>query len=162
MNLNELLRTAHERGASDLHLTVGAPPTIRLHGALVPLEMDRLTPQDTNEMARELLAGDAYQVLAEQGEYDFSWEIEGVCRFRIHAYRQRGTLSLAARIVPTRIPSPEELGLPDSLLEFVHRPQGLFLVTGPTGSGKSTTLACLIDQINKRMNKHIITLEDPI
>lgn len=162
MNLNELLRTAHERGASDLHLTVGAPPMIRLHGVLVPLAMERLTPQDTNGMARELLAGDAYEVLAEQGEYDFSWELEGVCRFRINAYRQRGTLSLAARIVPTRIPSPEELGLPDSLLEFAHRQQGLFLVTGPTGSGKSTTLASLIDHINKRMNKHIITLEDPI
>jgi twitching motility protein PilT len=162
MKAEELLRTAHERGASDLHITVGSTPVLRINGDLRPLPGSPLTPQETMEIARELLNREAFEELMQKGEYDFSWEIPNVSRFRINAYRQRGCLSLAVRTVPTVIPSPEELRLPEILLELTHRPQGLFLVTGPTGSGKSTTLACMIDYINKRQRKHIITLEDPI
>ncbi|MCX7571390.1 type IV pilus twitching motility protein PilT [Tumebacillus sp. DT12] len=161
-NIEGYLRTACERGASDLHLTVGSPPVLRIDGDLRPLGDTVLSTQDTAEIARDLLDRDGYEELMERGEYDFSWEIAGLSRFRINAFRQRGRLSLAIRIVPTHIPSPEELRLPHSLLEFAKAPQGLFLVTGPTGSGKSTTLACLIDQINSRSRRHIITLEDPI
>jgi len=162
MNIHELLRIVHERGASDLHLTVGSPPVIRVNGDLRALPTDKLKPLDTMDMARELLDGEAFSVLMERGEYDFSWDLEEVSRFRINAFKQRGCLSLAVRVIPKRIPAPEELGLPDILLQVAHKPQGLFLVTGPTGSGKSTTLACMIDYINKRMRRHIITLEDPI
>lgn len=162
MNAEALLRTAHERGASDLHVTVGSAPVLRINGDLRALPGDPLTPQDTMEIARELLDRDAFETLMLKGEYDFSWEIPDVSRFRINAFRQRGCLSLAVRMVPTRIPSPEELRVPEILLDLTRKPQGLFLVTGPTGSGKSTTLACLIDQINKRFRKHILTLEDPI
>ena len=161
-NIEGYLRTACERGASDLHLTVGSPPVLRINGDLRPLGDTVLSPQDTAEIARDLLDREGYEELMERGEQDFSWEIAGLSRFRINAFRQRGRLSLAIRIVPAHIPSPEELRLPGSLLEFAQSQQGLFLVTGPTGSGKSTTLACLIDQINRRTRRHIITLEDPI
>ncbi|MBL0387071.1 type IV pilus twitching motility protein PilT [Tumebacillus sp. ITR2] len=160
--IQDLLRTTHERGASDLHLTVGSAPVLRLHGDLRAMPGEPLKPQDTMDMARELLTRVQFETLMERGEYDFSWEIEGVSRYRINAYCQRGSLSMAVRVVPRRIPSPEELGIPDILIEMTHKPQGLFLVTGPTGSGKSTTLACMLDYINKRMRRHIITLEDPI
>lgn len=162
MRIDDLLRTVHERGASDLHLTVGSPPVIRVDGDLRALGAEKLKPLDTMDMARELLDGEAFAVLMEKGEYDFSWDLEDISRFRINAFKQRGCLSLAIRVIPRRIPAPEELGLPDTLLQFAHKPQGLFLVTGPTGSGKSTTLACMIDYINKKMRRHIITLEDPI
>lgn len=160
--IQDLLLTVHERGASDLHLTVGSAPVIRLHGDLRVLPGEPLKPQDTMDMARELLTRDQFETLMERGEFDFSWEIAGVSRYRINAYCQRGSLSMAVRIVSSRIPSPEELNLPDILIEMTHKPQGLFLVTGPTGSGKSTTLACLLDYMNRRMRRHIITLEDPI
>ncbi|HEU4963794.1 MAG TPA: type IV pilus twitching motility protein PilT [Bacilli bacterium] len=162
MNAQDLLRTAHEQGASDLHLTVGSPPVLRINGDLRALPDSALTASDTERIARELLRPDAYDKLIEQGEYDFSWDLPDVSRFRVNAFRQRGSLSLAVRTVPTRVPSPEELRLPELLLDITERPQGLFLVTGPTGSGKSTTLACMIDHINRRQRKHILTLEDPI
>jgi twitching motility protein PilT len=162
MKIQELLRTIHDRGASDLHLTVGSAPVMRLNGDLRPLGDAPLTPQDTTDMARELLDRESFETLMEKGEFDFSCEVENVSRYRVNAFRQRGCLSLAVRVVPTRIPSPEELRVPDAVLDFAHKPQGLFLVTGPTGSGKSTTLACLIDHINRRQRRHIITLEDPI
>jgi twitching motility protein PilT len=160
--IGDLLRIVHERGASDLHLSVGSPPVIRLHGELRTLPGAPLRAQDTMDMARDLLTRDQFETLMERGEFDFSWEIAGLSRYRINVYCQRGSLSMAIRTVASRIPSPEELGLSDVLLEMTHKPQGLFLVTGPTGSGKSTTLACLLDCINKRMRRHIITLEDPI
>jgi twitching motility protein PilT len=162
VNIEQYLRTAVERKASDLHLTVGSPPMMRIDGELRPFGETALTAQDTEEIARYLLDRDGYERLRERGEYDFSWEIADLSRFRINVFRQRGRLSLAIRLVPSSIPSPEELRLPPALLEFARKPQGLFLVTGPTGSGKSTTLACLIDQINRSQRRHIITLEDPI
>ncbi|PWK06248.1 type IV pilus twitching motility protein PilT [Tumebacillus permanentifrigoris] len=160
--IQDLLLTVHERGASDLHLTVGSAPVIRLHGDLRVLPGEALKPQDTMDMVRELLTREQFETLMERGELDFSWEVAGVSRYRINVYCQRGSLSLAIRVVSSRIPSTEELGLPDILIEMTHKPQGLFLVTGPTGSGKSTTLASLLDYMNKRMRRHIITLEDPI
>jgi twitching motility protein PilT len=163
MKIEELLRTAHAHGASDLHLTINSAPMMRLYGDLRPLPGEQpLTPQDTMGFAREMLSREAFEELMAKGEYDFSWEIPDVSRFRINAYQQRGSIAMAIRMVPQRIPSPEELGLPDILLDFARKPQGLFLVTGPTGSGKSTTLACMIDFINRRTRQHIITLEDPI
>lgn len=162
MKMEQLLRLCTEQGASDLHLTVGAPPILRVHGALRPLSGEVLLPRDTSEFVKELLDREAYQTLMEAGEIDFSWEIDGLSRYRINAFKQRGTLALSIRVVPNRIPSAEELGLPQSLFDFTHKQTGLFLVTGPTGSGKSTTLACLLDHVNRTMRRHIITLEDPI
>jgi twitching motility protein PilT len=162
MKIQDLLRTVAERGASDMHLTVGSPPVLRIHGDLRPLPTESLLPHDTTEFARELLEREAFETLMDRGEYDFSWEIPGLSRFRINAFKQRGCLSMAVRVVPSHIPSADELKLPATLLDFTNKPQGLFLVTGPTGSGKSTTLACMIDHINKTSRRHIITLEDPI
>lgn len=160
--IQHLLRLAHERGASDLHLTVGSPPVLRIDGDLHKLTDDPLRAHDTMEMVRELLSREQFELCMERGECDVSWEIADVSRYRINVYRQQGTLSLAIRVVPSRIPSPEELGLANILFEFVQKSQGLVLVTGPTGSGKSTTIASLIDHINRSMRRHIITLEDPI
>ncbi|MCI3922542.1 type IV pilus twitching motility protein PilT [Paenibacillus sp. TRM 82003] len=162
LQMDSLLRMAHERGASDVHITAGAPPMFRVHGEMQPIGGEPLTPLQTMEMVKQLLSQEQYQAFLERGDYDCSYGIENVSRFRVNAYRQRGNASLTIRLIPTNIPPLERLGLPRSALEFVNKPQGLLLVTGPTGSGKSTTLAAMIDYINQTRNEHIITLEDPI
>jgi len=162
MKVEHWLRQALARGASDLHLTVAAAPTIRLHGELRELTEEKLTATDTEALVREVLSDTAFAELREQGEVDSAWELPGLSRFRINAYRQRGGYALAVRMIPEQVPTPAELGLPSVLLDMVRKPQGLFLVTGPTGSGKSTTLASLLDLINREQRKHILTLEDPI
>lgn len=160
--LDHILRAAFEIGASDIHLTIGVPPIMRIHGDLKQYGKDALTPQDTEEMAKGIVTGDSWRKFEEKGELDFSYGIPGVSRFRVNIYRQRSCISLAIRVVPTTIPSLEDLGMPMVLKEIAAKQQGLVLVTGPTGSGKSTTLASMIDYMNQNMRRHIITLEDPI
>ncbi|OCA92398.1 type IV pilus twitching motility protein PilT [Pseudobacillus wudalianchiensis] len=160
--LDFLLRSAFELKASDIHLTVGSPPVFRIHGDLKRYGKEKLTPNDTEEMARALIPDHLWEEFKEQGELDFSYGIPRVSRFRVNTFHQRSCVSLALRVVPAHIPTLEELQLPSILKDIAQKPHGLVLVTGPTGSGKSTTLASMIDYLNKHTRKHVITLEDPI
>ncbi len=163
MSIVELLKLAHRNKASDVHITVGVPPVFRINGKLVHIDnIDNLMPDDTQEIAFELLSEKQQKLLADKGEIDFSYAIGGIGRFRVNVYSQRGSYSIAIRPIPLEIPSHKELGLPDILLELSERQRGLILVTGPTGSGKSTTLATMIDHINENRRCHVLTLEDPI
>ncbi|WP_246940875.1 type IV pilus twitching motility protein PilT [Bacillus pinisoli] len=160
--IEHILRAAFELRASDIHLTVGIQPIMRINGELKRYGKETLKPEDTEGMAKEIIPSDTWNSFLERGELDFSYGIPGISRFRINAYRQRSCVAMAVRIVPTNVPSLDELGLPDILKKVVAKPQGLVLVTGPTGSGKSTTLAAMIQYLNQTYRKHIITLEDPI
>ncbi|MGG3957271.1 type IV pilus twitching motility protein PilT [Bhargavaea massiliensis] len=160
--VDAMLRAAFELKASDIHVTVGIPPIFRINGDLKRYGQDVLSPTDTEQMAKAIVPEKMWSHFEENGELDLSYSLSGVSRFRVNVFKQRGCISLAIRIVPTKIPSLDELQLPDVLKKMVTKPQGLILVTGPTGSGKSTTLAAMIDYMNKTMRKHIITLEDPI
>ncbi len=161
-DLNELLIQSGEVKASDVHLTVGRPPCFRINGVLIPVEGERLLPDTMKEMLYPLLDSRHKNELENRGQTDFAYAISGVGRFRVNIFLQRGTLAAVMRILPFTIPEPEELGLPSQLLEMTTRKRGLVLVTGPTGSGKSTTLASMIQTINRNYPYHIITLEDPI
>ncbi|WP_394187599.1 type IV pilus twitching motility protein PilT [Paenisporosarcina quisquiliarum] len=160
--LSQLLRAAFDLGTSDVHLTVGMPPIMRLDGELKRFGQDVLKPQDIETMTRSILTNEMWEKFIEKGEIDFSHGLPGVSRFRVNAYHQRDCIGLAFRVIPTHIPTYDELSLPPVLRDISTRPQGLVLVTGPTGSGKSTTLASMISEMNQSMKKHIITLEDPI
>ncbi|WP_110111499.1 type IV pilus twitching motility protein PilT [Bacillus sp. CGMCC 1.16541] len=160
--IEQLMKRAFEVKASDLHLTVGVPPIMRIDGSLRRYGEDVLKPSDVEGMTRHLMDDALWSTFKERGELDFSYGLHGVSRFRVNAYHQRGTTSLSIRVVPTRIPLLEELSLPAVLKQVAAKPQGLVLVTGPTGSGKSTTLASMVDYMNRTVSKHIITLEDPI
>lgn len=162
ISIDQILLEVIERGASDLHITVGAPPMIRLHGSLIPLDYPKLMPQDTKEMLYSILTQEQREILERNWEYDFSYSLPGKGRFRVNIFFQRNSLAAAFRLIPVKIPTLQELNLPLVLEEFTRKPRGLVLVTGPTGSGKSTTLACLINIINETRNCHIITIEDPI
>jgi len=158
----QLVMTVVSSGSSDLHLTVGAPPVMRLNGDLVRLGDQPLTPQQTREIVYGLLTQDPRQRLETDLELDFSYQIPGRVRGRVDAYYQRAALGAAFRVVPSTIKTLEELKLPSSLHEWTAKPRGLVLVTGPTGSGKSTTLASLVNEINEQRACHIMTVEDPI
>lgn len=160
-NIDELLRKAVADDASDLHLSVGSPPVYRVHGRLERYGDKLLTNEHTELMARELL-GNHWDDFLQNREHDFAHEIKGVSRFRLNAFHQKGAVSIVARVIPREIPTIEQLEMPMILQSMMTRPHGLILVTGPTGSGKSTTLAAMIDYVNRNSNKHIITLEDPI
>lgn len=160
--IDHLLSSGFELRASDIHITVGIPPIMRINGDLKRFGSEVTVPEDTEGMAKAIIPEKLWDQFKSKGELDFSYGIPGVSRFRVNAYHQRGCVSLAARVVPTRIPTLEELELPSILKKIAEKPQGLVLVTGPTGSGKSTTLAAMIQYINKNMSKHIVTLEDPI
>ncbi|MBY0123965.1 type IV pilus twitching motility protein PilT [Bacillus sp. S/N-304-OC-R1] len=160
--IDYLLRAAFELKASDLHLTVGVQPILRINGDLKKYGKDVLKPEETEGMARAIIPEHMWEQFKEKGELDFSYGIPGVSRFRINTYHQRSCVAMAIRVVPTKIPTIEELELPNILRKISEKPQGLVLVTGPTGSGKSTTLASMIQFMNETMRKHIITLEDPI
>jgi len=160
--INELMIDAFNKKASDLHITVGAKPIFRIHGRLVPIGEELLTTRDTEQFLRALVTEHQFAEFMDKGELDFSYGIEKISRFRINAFKQRGAISLAIRVIPTNIPDLDQLGVEPIIKAFVEKPQGLILVTGPTGSGKSTTLASMINLINQTQSKHIITLEDPI
>ncbi|RMF87767.1 MAG: type IV pilus twitching motility protein PilT [Nitrospirae bacterium] len=161
--LNRLLQTAVEHGASDIHLKVGDPPLFRLKSLLQPQEYPKLTYQDTRDIAQLLLPYGLQEVDLDQAkELDFSYSLPGTARFRVNVYRQRGTLAVVMRVVPFEVPGFQDLGLPEGVRDFTLEERGLVLVTGVTGSGKSTTLAALINEINRSRRKHIITIEDPI
>ena len=160
--LDELLRIGHAKGASDVHLVAGSAPIYRINGQLIPTDEGRLMANDTYEMAKSILTDELWEVLENKREVDLSYGIENISRFRVNIFYQKSAVSIAFRVIPRDIPSIETLGIPTILQNVVQRPHGLFLVTGPTGSGKSTSLASMIDFMNQTMNKHIITLEDPI
>lgn len=157
-----LLRAGFELKASDIHLTVGVPPIFRINGELKRYGKENLLPAHTESMAKAIIPENMWDRFKEKGELDFSYGVQGVSRFRVNAYYQRSCIALAVRVVPTRVPTIDELELPNILKKVAGKPQGLVLVTGPTGSGKSTTLASVIDYMNQNMRKHVITLEDPI
>jgi twitching motility protein PilT len=162
MDIIELLTLTNEKIASDLHISVGVPPIMRIYGKLTRIGEKKLQPEDTLGMVKQLLTEKQWHRLEKKGELDFSISRTGLGRFRINAYRQRGSYGLAIRALAVRIPSMEELKLPMILKELAMKQRGLILVTGPTGSGKSTTLASVIDYINMQRSCHILTLEDPI
>jgi twitching motility protein PilT len=162
-NITELLQILVDRGASDLHITAGTYPQIRVAGRLVPLnEFEVLTPQDTQRLAYSVLNESQKQRFEEQNELDLSFGIPNLARFRCNVFRQRGAVGAAFRVIPFNIRPFDELGLPRVVQELAERPKGLVLVTGPTGSGKSTTLAAMIDKINSERSEHIMTIEDPL
>jgi twitching motility protein PilT len=163
MNIDELLHTAVESGASDLHLKVGSYPMMRVNGSLLPAsEVQRLGRDDTEAMASSILSPALQQRFREQQEVDLAYSVPGLGRFRCNVFRQRSTVGLVLRVIPTRINSIEELHLPQVLRTIAEEDRGLVLVTGTTGSGKSTTLAAMIDHINNTRSSHIMTVEDPI
>lgn len=162
MNLIELLCIGIDKNASDVHLTVGLPPTFRIDGQLVSLIEDKLTPDDTLDLVKQALDEKRLNKLNEDGEIDFSYSIPSVGRFRVNVFKQRGTYAMVLRIIPLDIPLMNELGIPPVVNELSRLPRGLILVTGPTGSGKTTTLASIINKINTERRCHIITLEDPL
>ena len=159
--LKELLVNTIEMGASDLHLTVGVPPTVRKNGKLVQIGKENLLPNDIEKFAKEILDS-KYDEYLEIGEYDISYSLTGVGRFRVNVFKQRNSDAIAIRVIALKIPTLEELRYPTVLKEIANKQRGLILVTGPTGSGKSTTLAAMINEINSSRQGHIITLEDPI
>ena len=161
-NIQELLSEMVKRGASDLHITAGSPPLIRLSGRLTPIGTDKLKPDETMRMTYSLMNEMQKKAFEQTKECDFSFGIANLARFRANAYLQRGCVAIALRIIPLEIKTFKDLGLPSIMGEFTTRPSGLVLVTGATVSGKSTTLAAMIDKINKERHDHILTVEDPI
>ena len=160
---DDLMERAVASEASDLHLTVGAPPTLRIHGTLVPLEdLPALTPDDVLALARQIVDEARWQQFVKDKELDVSVSRRHVARFRVNLFWQRGSVAVALRTIPHGIPTFKQLGVPAALTKFAMADHGLFLVTGPTGSGKSTTLAAMVDYINENKSCHIVTLEDPI
>lgn len=160
--IDALLLMAKERKASDVHLTAALPPKARIHGELVSLTEEKLTPQRLEELIMPMVNPAAKEKIDQFGEADFSYAIQGHGRFRVNVFRQRGVLAAVLRLVSADVPPAETLGIPTEVMELIYKKRGLILVTGPTGSGKSTTLASMIAKMNKERNCHIITLEDPI
>jgi twitching motility protein PilT len=162
-SIDELLSGMHELGASDLHVAAGAPPLVRVHGELHPLEeAPTFEPDDTQTLLYRILSTEQQKRLEIDRQIDLSYAVSGLARFRVNVFFQRNAVGAAFRLIPYKILTLEELGLPTSLHDMAERPRGLVLVTGPTGSGKSTTLAALIDEINRNRAGHILTIEDPI
>ena len=160
--IQEIMQTANDAGASDVHITVGIPPKMRVNGNLIAMDYPKMMPQDTLSVAYSIMNDVQRERFDERGEYDMSFSIPELGRYRVNVYKQRGSAALALRLVGTQVPAPEKLGVPMSVINLYERKRGLILVTGPTGSGKSTTLAAIIDKINNNRDAHVITLEDPI
>lgn len=160
--IEEIMRVACDAKASDVHITVGIPPKMRVNGNLITMEYPRMLPADTLAIAYSMMNDVQRERFEERGEYDMSFSIPELGRYRVNVYKQRGSAAMALRLVGTQVPSPEVLGVPESVINLYERKRGLILVTGPTGSGKSTTLAAIIDKINNNRDAHVITLEDPI
>ena len=162
VNLHQLLKTMIEKGASDMHVTTGSPPLLRIDGSIVPLKLQPLGPVETKQLCFSVLTEEQRAEFEKHNELDLSFGVKGLSRFRANIYMQRGAVAGAFRTIPFKILTFEELGLPPIISEFATKPSGLVLITGPTGSGKSTTLAAVIDKINSEQRLHIMTIEDPI
>jgi twitching motility protein PilT len=162
VNLHQLLRAMIEKGASDMHITTGSPPLLRIDGAIVPLKLPPLSPVETKQLCYSVLTEEQKIEFEKSKELDLSFGVKNLSRFRANIFLQRGAVSGAFRSIPFKILSFDELGLPPIVARLAEKPRGLVLVTGPTGSGKSTTLASILDKINSETRQHIITIEDPI
>ncbi|MBQ7065622.1 MAG: type IV pilus twitching motility protein PilT [Lachnospiraceae bacterium] len=160
--MTEILQVAHEAKASDVHITIGLPPVMRVYGRLVKMNFPVLTADDTMNLAMQVMTPSQKDTFMEVGEYDMSVAVPGLGRYRLNTFMQRGAVAMALRTVSIGIPTTESLNVPPAVVALQHKKRGLVLVTGPTGSGKSTTLASLIDKINENRDAHIITLEEPI
>src|ERR671929_29450 len=158
----DILLEVIEAGASDLHLTAGSPPMVRQKGHLRALDYPMLSPQDTREIVYSILNNEQRKRLETDWQIDLSYSVPNKARFRVNAFFQRASIGAVMRTIPSEIPKLQDLGLPPVLADFTKKPRGFVLVTGPTGSGKSTTLAAMIDMINKERHEHILTIEDPI
>src|SRR6266852_2487966 len=162
VTLSDLLKKMLEMSGSDLHISTNSPPQVRVHGHLHPLDMPPLTPAETKQLAYSVLTDAQKHRFEEHLELDFSFGLKGLARFRGNLFNQRGATGAVFRVIPFEIKSFQQLGLPGIVSRLCEKPRGLILVTGPTGSGKSTTLAAMIDKINTERHDHIITIEDPI
>ncbi len=161
-DISEILQMCVDMGASDIHLIVDSPPTLRLHGILHRVSGASLTPDDTEELMKSITSPEHQQKLHEQGGMDFGFAFGDVARFRVSIHKQKGTIGVALRMIPNKLLTFEQIGIPPGIKDILHKPRGLILVTGPTGSGKTTTLATMLDYINVERDCHIITIEDPI
>jgi len=162
IHIDRLLDTMIKQGASDLHITVGRPPSLRMRGRLVPLKTKVLEPADTVALMKSIAPERAQNELQEEGGSDFGFAYGDDARFRVSIFKQKGNVAVVLRMIPTKLLTFEQIGLPEIVKELCRRPRGMFLVTGPTGSGKTTTLASMIDHVNETLDRHIITVEDPI
>ncbi len=162
VSLHQLLKTMLEMGGSDLHVTNNSPPQIRVDGKLRPLDMPPLTTTETKQLSYSVLTDNQKHRFEEDLELDFSFGIKKLARFRANVFMQRGAVAAVYRTIPYEIKGFKGLGLPPVVAQICEKPRGLVLVTGPTGSGKSTTLAAMLDKVNKERSEHIITIEDPI
>ncbi len=160
--IDKLLQACVKQGASDIHIVVGQPPVFRLHGRMRKLETKVLEPEDSVALMKSIAPERCQKELQERGSADFGFAFGDLARFRVSIFKQRGNVSMVLRQIPNNMLTPQQLGLPDVCVKLVMRPRGLFLVTGPTGSGKSTTLASLVNYLNENVDHHIITIEDPI
>lgn len=162
LTLDDLLQLVVDEGASDLHLNVGSPPVLRIHGVLSPLECEALTPADTDLFMQGIAPDERQREIQEHGGTDFGFGFGDQARFRTSIFHQKGRVGLVLRLIPSTLMTLEEIGLPPETKELLYKPRGLILVTGPTGSGKTTTLASMVNVINEQRNCHIVTIEDPI
>lgn len=162
MKIDEILQKCVERNASDVHLTVAKPPILRVDGKLVQIQREQLRPEDTQSLMKSITPEDYQRKIEEVGGTDFGFSFNQVARFRVSVYKQKGYYGIALRLIPSKLMTFEEIGLPPHIKELLFRPRGLILVTGPTGCGKTTTLATMIDYINTERDCHILTVEDPI
>jgi len=162
LSLSDLLKRMLEMSGSDLHITTNSPPQVRVHGHLVPLDLPQMTPADTKQLAYSVMTDSQKHRFEEHLELDFSFGLKGLARFRANVFNQRGATSAVFRVIPFEIKNFNQLGLAPVVAKLCEKPRGLVLVTGPTGSGKSTTLASMIDKINSERHDHILTIEDPI
>lgn len=162
MELVKILKAAYEADASDVHLIAGQPPTVRVHQVMTPLEMPVLSKDQVRKYLEQMAPPEALAIFERNKDADFSFQAEGLARYRVNGHMQRGSVALAMRMIKTKVPPLANLGLPEVIARLTYLPRGLVLVTGDTGSGKSTTLAAMIDAMNQRYRKHIITLEDPV
>lgn len=161
-DINQLLKNALTNNASDLHLTVNSPPVYRINGRLTVEDEELLTPEHTEKMARQLIPDEDWNRFMKEKEMDFSYSLKDISRYRVHVFYRQQHISIVIRVIPKNIPTLDDLNMPEVLKQLVLKPQGMIIVTGPTGSGKSTTLSAMINYINQYEAKHIITLEDPI
>ena len=161
-HLDDLLRAVVEKGGSDMHLCVGVPPIVRIDGHLTPLNYERIIPQQSQRLVYDILIDEQIQKFESTYELDFSYALGKIARFRVNVYKEKGAIASAYRLIPSRIPTMQDLNQPPILLDLTRKKRGLVLVCGPTGSGKSTTLASMINQINNERSEHILTIEDPI